>query len=62
MRRKIGDIEMTALSDGPFPATLDSLIEFDRDEAQRLLGKPPGTPFFLPVNSYLLKLGEQSGR
>ena len=57
MRRKIGDIEMTALSDGPFPATLDTLLDFDRDEAQRLLGKPAGTPFFLPVNSYLLKLG-----
>jgi glyoxylase-like metal-dependent hydrolase (beta-lactamase superfamily II) len=57
--RKVGDIEVTALSDGPFPATLDTLIEFDRAEAQRLLGKPPGTPFFLPVNSYLLKLGDK---
>ena len=57
MQRKIGDIEMTALSDGPFPATLDTLLDFDRDEAQRLLGKPAGTPFFLPVNSYLLRLG-----
>jgi glyoxylase-like metal-dependent hydrolase (beta-lactamase superfamily II) len=56
VQRKVGDIEVTALSDGPFPATLDTLIEFDRDEAQRLLGKPPGTPFFLPVNSYLLNL------
>ena len=59
MRRNIGDIEMTALSDGPFPATLDTLLDFDRDEAQRLLGKPPGTPFFLPVNSYLLTLGDK---
>ena len=59
MRRKIGDIDMTALSDGPFPATLDTLIDFDRDEAQRLLGKPAGTPFFLPVNSYLLTLGSK---
>jgi glyoxylase-like metal-dependent hydrolase (beta-lactamase superfamily II) len=59
VRRTIGDIEMTALSDGPFPATLDTLIEFDRDEAQRLLGKPAGAPFFLPVNSYLLKLGSR---
>lgn len=59
MRRKIGDIEMTALSDGPFPATLDTLLDFDRDEAQRLLGKPAGTPFFLPVNSYLVSLGNK---
>jgi len=57
VRLKVGDIEVTALSDGPFPATLDTLIAFDRDEAQRLLGKPAGTPFFLPVNSYLFKLG-----
>ena len=57
MRRRIGDIEVTALSDGPFPATLDTLIDFDRAEAQMLLGTPPGTPFFLPLNSYLLKVG-----
>jgi glyoxylase-like metal-dependent hydrolase (beta-lactamase superfamily II) len=56
---RVGDIEVTALSDGPFPATLDTLIEFDRAEAQRLLGKPAGTPFFLPVNCYLLKLGSK---
>jgi len=59
VRRKIGDIEMTALSDGPLPATLDTLLDFDRDEAQRLLGKPAGTPFFLPVNSYLLRRGSR---
>ena len=59
MHRKIGDIEMTALSDGPFPATLDTLLDFDRDEAQRLIGKPAGTPFFLPVNSYLITLGNK---
>jgi glyoxylase-like metal-dependent hydrolase (beta-lactamase superfamily II) len=59
MPLKIGEIEVTALSDGPFPATLDTLIEFDRGEAQRLLGKPAGTPFFLPVNIYLLKLGNK---
>lgn len=57
MRRTIGDIDIIALSDGRFPATLDTLIDFDRDEAQRLLGKPAGAPFFLPVNSYLLKVG-----
>jgi glyoxylase-like metal-dependent hydrolase (beta-lactamase superfamily II) len=59
VRRKIGDIDMVALSDGPFPATLDTLIDFDRDEAQRLRGKPAGTPFFLPVNSYLITLGDK---
>lgn len=57
MLRKVGEIEVTALSDGPLPASLDTLIEFDREEAQQLLGKPAGTPFFLPVNCYLLRLG-----
>lgn len=54
-RLTVGSIEVTALSDGPFPATLDSFIDFPRAEAERLVG---GThPLFLPVNCYLLKLG-----
>ena len=54
---QIGDIEITALSDGPFPATLDSFIDFPRAEAERLTGWKPGDPLFLPVNAYLLRLG-----
>ena len=54
---RIGDIVVTALSDGPFPATLDSFIDFPRAEAERLTGARPGDPLFLPVNAYLLKLG-----
>ena len=54
---KIGDIKITAISDGPLPASLDSFIEFDRSEAERLSGRKSGDPFFLPVNCYLLKLG-----
>jgi glyoxylase-like metal-dependent hydrolase (beta-lactamase superfamily II) len=54
-RLAVGSIDVTALSDGPFPATLDSFIDFPRPEAERLVG---GTqPLFLPVNCYLLKLG-----
>jgi glyoxylase-like metal-dependent hydrolase (beta-lactamase superfamily II) len=54
-RLTVGSIEVTPLSDGPFPATLDSFIDFPRAEAERLVG---GThPLFLPVNCYLLKLG-----
>lgn len=56
-RRLIGDIEITALSDGPFPATLDLFIDFDRAESERLTGTKPGDPLFLPVNCYLLRLG-----
>src|SRR5437868_12026642 len=54
-RLTVGSIEVTGLSDGPFPATLDSFIDFPRAEAERLVG---GTqPLFLPVNCYLLRLG-----
>ena len=56
---KIGDIEITAISDGPFPASLDSFIEFDRAETERLAGKKVGDPLFLPVNCYLLRLGNK---
>jgi glyoxylase-like metal-dependent hydrolase (beta-lactamase superfamily II) len=55
--RKIGAIEVTALSDGPFPATLDSFVDFERAEAERLTGAKTGDPLFLPVNAYLLRLG-----
>jgi glyoxylase-like metal-dependent hydrolase (beta-lactamase superfamily II) len=55
-RLTIGDIEITALSDGPFPAALDSFIDFDLAETERLTGKRAGDPMFLPVNCYLLKL------
>src|SRR5262249_40110757 len=51
----IGDIEITALSDGPLPATLDSFIEFPRHEAQRLSGWTGNGSHFLPVNAFLLK-------
>ena len=55
----IGDIVITALNDGPLPATLDSFIDFPRTEAERLTGAKRGDPLFLPVNAYLLKLGDR---
>jgi glyoxylase-like metal-dependent hydrolase (beta-lactamase superfamily II) len=54
---KIGSIEITALSDGPFPAALDSFVEFDRADTERLTGRRIDETVILPVNSYLLKLG-----
>jgi glyoxylase-like metal-dependent hydrolase (beta-lactamase superfamily II) len=54
---KIGDIEVTALSDGPFPAPLNSFVDFDRTETERLTGRRIDETIILPVNSYLLKLG-----
>src|SRR3954467_14901701 len=54
---KIGEIEVTAISDGPFPAPLDSFVEFERAEVERLTGRRIDETVILPVNSYLLKLG-----
>jgi glyoxylase-like metal-dependent hydrolase (beta-lactamase superfamily II) len=57
MMLKIGEIEVTAISDGPFPAPLDSFVEFERAEVERLSGRRIDETVILPVNSYLLKLG-----
>jgi len=55
--RNIGGIEVTALSDGPFPASLDALIDIEPGEVERLTGLAPGAPLVLPVNAYLVRLG-----
>jgi glyoxylase-like metal-dependent hydrolase (beta-lactamase superfamily II) len=54
---KIGEIEVSAVGDGPFPAPLDSFVEFERAEVERLSGRRIDETVILPVNSYLLKLG-----
>jgi glyoxylase-like metal-dependent hydrolase (beta-lactamase superfamily II) len=54
---KIGEIEITSISDGPFPAPLDSFVDFDRAETERLTGRRIDETVILPVNCYLLKLG-----
>jgi glyoxylase-like metal-dependent hydrolase (beta-lactamase superfamily II) len=59
INRTIGDIEITALSDGPFPAALDSFVDFPLAEAERLTGKRAGEAMTLPVNCFLLKLGRK---
>jgi glyoxylase-like metal-dependent hydrolase (beta-lactamase superfamily II) len=56
---KIGEIEITPISDGPFPAPLDSFVEFERPEVERLTGRRIDETIILPVNSYLLKLGNK---
>jgi glyoxylase-like metal-dependent hydrolase (beta-lactamase superfamily II) len=56
---KIGDIEVTALSDGPFPAPLNSFVDFDSAEAERLTGRRIDETVILPVNCYLLKIGSK---
>ena len=56
---KIGDIGVTPIGDGPFPAPLDSFVEFERAEVERLAGRRIDETIILPVNSYLLKLGSK---
>ena len=55
--RRVGDIEMKAFSDGPFPAALDSFVDFERAEVERLTGKLIDDKMVLAVNCYLLKVG-----
>ncbi len=55
--RKIGDIEVTALSDGVLAAPLDVVLDMDKAEAERLAGTKPGEPKPIAVNAFLLELG-----
>src|SRR5205085_9118624 len=56
--RKVGDIEVTALSDGRLATSLDVILGMDRTEAARLAGTTGGD-VHIAVNAFLLKL---SGR
>ena len=60
-RLTVGAIEVTALSDGPFPATLDSFIDFPARRGRAAHRQRIGDPLFLPLNCYLLRLGTQVG-
>jgi glyoxylase-like metal-dependent hydrolase (beta-lactamase superfamily II) len=53
--RRIGDIEVTALSDGVLAAPLDVVLGMDRAEVERLAGRQPGEPEPIAVNAFLLK-------
>jgi glyoxylase-like metal-dependent hydrolase (beta-lactamase superfamily II) len=54
--RKIGDIEVTALSDGVLATSLDVVLGMDRAESERLAGKKAGDGVHIAVNAFLLKL------
>jgi hypothetical protein len=55
-RRQIGDIEVTALSDGVLATPLDVVLGIERAEAERLAGKRAGEPVDIAVNAFLLEL------
>ena len=53
-RKKIGDIEVTAVSDGVLAAPLDVILGMDKAEVERLAGKKDAIT--ISVNAFLLKL------
>jgi glyoxylase-like metal-dependent hydrolase (beta-lactamase superfamily II) len=55
--KQIGDIEVTALSDGVLAAPLDVVLGMDKAETARLAGKKPGESLPISVNAFLLKRG-----
>jgi glyoxylase-like metal-dependent hydrolase (beta-lactamase superfamily II) len=52
--KKIGDIEVTALSDGVLATSIDVVLGMDRAEVRRLAGNTDGVR--IAVNAFLLKL------
>jgi glyoxylase-like metal-dependent hydrolase (beta-lactamase superfamily II) len=54
-RRQIGDITVTALSDGVLAAPLDVVLGVERTEIERLAGRKPGEPLLIAVNAFLLE-------
>jgi glyoxylase-like metal-dependent hydrolase (beta-lactamase superfamily II) len=58
-RRQIGNIAVTALSDGVLAAPLDVVLGVERAEIERLAGRKPGESLPIAVNAFLL---ERAGR
>ena len=54
-RKQIGDITVTALSDGVLAAPLDVVLGVERAEIERLAGRKPGEPLAIAVNAFLLE-------
>jgi glyoxylase-like metal-dependent hydrolase (beta-lactamase superfamily II) len=54
--KKIGGIEVTALSDGVLATSIDVVLGTDRTEVRRLAGTADGDGVHIAVNAFLLKL------
>ncbi len=52
--RKIGDLEVTTVSDGVLNATLNNFVGIERAECERLSGFPAQGPVPLAVNAFLV--------
>ncbi len=57
--KKIGDIEVTAVSDGVLQTSLDVVLKLERAEKERLAGKKVGEPVYISVNAFLLKFKDR---
>jgi glyoxylase-like metal-dependent hydrolase (beta-lactamase superfamily II) len=54
--KKVGDIEVTALSDGVLATSIDVVLGMERAEVRRLAGTADGDGVHIAVNAFLLKL------
>jgi glyoxylase-like metal-dependent hydrolase (beta-lactamase superfamily II) len=54
-RKQVGDITVTALSDGVLAAPLDVVLGVERAEIERLTGRKPAEPLPIAVNAFLLE-------
>ena len=52
--RKVGDIQVTTVSDGILNATLNNFVGITPAEAERMSGLPADGPVPLAVNAFLL--------
>jgi glyoxylase-like metal-dependent hydrolase (beta-lactamase superfamily II) len=57
--KKVGDIEVTALSDGVLATSLDVVLGMDRAEVRRLAGSTNGDGVHIAVNAFLVKLARK---
>jgi glyoxylase-like metal-dependent hydrolase (beta-lactamase superfamily II) len=53
--RQVGDITVTAVSDGVLAAPLDVVLGMDKAEVAQLAGKTPDEPLPIAVNAFLLE-------
>jgi glyoxylase-like metal-dependent hydrolase (beta-lactamase superfamily II) len=54
--KRIGDIDVTALSDGVLATSIDVVLGMERAEVRRLAGTADGDGVHIAVNAFLLKL------
>src|SRR2546428_13956336 len=59
--RKVGEIEVTTLSDGVLATSLDGVLGVDKAEAERLSGTQAGDPMHIAVNAFLVKVRGKLG-